>query len=202
MLYAVSLIVRFNDTVPEEKATTPGGFEFTTNDGKNFQFDFNNSYTDTKNDVRMFYLTGPDVASFPEIEDMTMQDVINISRFDDIYIDMDDVNETLKVVDIISFEFIFKEKDNEININISDKILKDYSEKNLFQKDPKEGIWRDLGIFSTVGQLVDKLKTLSRYKSVSAAGGFCHLLYDGQSVVFDEKDYSEEWNEELNIKKA
>ncbi len=59
-------------------------------------------------------------------------------------------------------------------------------------------VWRDMGIVGTVGELVDKLSAMPRDLCLSAAGGDCHILYNGlNQIVLDEKDYSDEWNEEV-----
>lgn len=57
--------------------------------------------------------------------------------------------------------------------------------------------WSCLGVAGTVGELIDILKKMEPETQISAAGGDCHVLFNGnKQVVFDEKDYSEEWNEE------
>ncbi len=55
-------------------------------------------------------------------------------------------------------------------------------------------MWKDLGIAGTVGELMDVLKNMPKDTVISAAGGDCHILTDGETVVLDEKGYSEEWN--------
>ena len=61
-------------------------------------------------------------------------------------------------------------------------------------------MWETLGVCGTVGDLMDILGYLPRDLSISAAGGDCYVLYNGEDyVVLDEKDYSAEWNEENEL---
>lgn len=58
-----------------------------------------------------------------------------------------------------------------------------------------DGKWKDLGVCKTVGELINILsKDIPLDSEISAAGAECHVLFNGSTVVFDEKDYSDEWN--------
>lgn len=62
-------------------------------------------------------------------------------------------------------------------------------------------MWKDLTkdrTPATVGELIDILSKLPKDYNISASGGDCHILINEaeKMMVFDEKDYSEEWNED------
>lgn len=62
----------------------------------------------------------------------------------------------------------------------------------------------DLGIASNVKELIEMIEeyNIPGTATITAAGGDCHMIVktDNNAVisemVFDEKDYSDEWNEE------
>ena len=64
----------------------------------------------------------------------------------------------------------------------------------------------DLGITNNVGELLELIEeyNIPRTATLTAAGGDCHMIVNTDDnaviseIVFDEKDYSEEWNEEMN----
>lgn len=61
----------------------------------------------------------------------------------------------------------------------------------------------DLGIAGNIGELIELIKehNVPNDAMLTAAGGDCHMIvrtseYTGiTEVIFDEKDYSDEWNE-------
>lgn len=62
----------------------------------------------------------------------------------------------------------------------------------------------DLGIARNVSELLELIKEYDIPKTaiLTAAGGDCHMIVNTNEnaviseIIFDEKDYSEEWNEE------
>ena len=62
----------------------------------------------------------------------------------------------------------------------------------------------DLGIAKNVNELLEIIEEYNILKTVflTAAGGDCHIIVNTDKngviseIIFDEKDYSEEWNEE------
>ena len=61
----------------------------------------------------------------------------------------------------------------------------------------------DLGVASNVGELIELIKEfdIPNNATLTAAGADCHVIVKMNEdaeisvVTFDEKDYSEEWNE-------
>ena len=62
----------------------------------------------------------------------------------------------------------------------------------------------DLGIAKNVKELIELIKEyeIPNTATLTAAGGDCHMIVNTNEnaviseIIFDEKDYSEEWNEE------
>ncbi len=71
----------------------------------------------------------------------------------------------------------------------------------LTENNEHDESYKHLGIAGSVKELISILKGLPKESSLSAAGGDCHVIIqvdsDGicKNVIFDEKDYSEEWND-------
>jgi hypothetical protein len=65
----------------------------------------------------------------------------------------------------------------------------------------------DLGIASNVKELIEMIEeyNIPGTATLTAAGGDCHMIVNTNEdaeiseIVFDEKDYSEEWNEEMEV---
>lgn len=57
-------------------------------------------------------------------------------------------------------------------------------------------MWKNAGIATTVKDLKEILSAYPDDYTISAAGGDCYVLINKneKSIVFDEKDYSDEWN--------
>ena len=68
----------------------------------------------------------------------------------------------------------------------------------------------DLGIAGNVGELLELIEeyNIPNTATLTAAGGDCHMIVNTDKnaeiseIVFDEKDYSEEWNEEYDVNKG
>lgn len=67
-----------------------------------------------------------------------------------------------------------------------------------------------LGRVKTVGELVELLREncVDEDARVFASGAFCHVIlkHNGRgkvtNIIFDDDDYSEEWNEEIENRKG
>lgn len=63
----------------------------------------------------------------------------------------------------------------------------------------------DLGIAKNISELLELIEeyNIPKTATLTAAGGDCHMIVNTNKdaeiseIVFDEKDYSEEWNEEM-----
>ncbi len=94
---------------------------------------------------------------------------------------------------------ILPEKESRSIEKILDKLNIEYyyiDERNE-EKEAEPDKWKELRTCSTVGELMEVLTQLPAEMEITAAGGDCHVLTNNKTVVFDEKDYSEEWNEEV-----
>ncbi len=129
MLDSISFKVKFSEPIAKEIPTTPGGFSFIRQDGKEVQFDFMDSTTECLGMFRTFRMDTPDFDSFPDMMHIQSADIINMLRFEDIFIDMDECRSGIKLAKIEWFEFLFFENKNTVRIVVSPDILKDYNER-------------------------------------------------------------------------
>ena len=60
-------------------------------------------------------------------------------------------------------------------------------------------MYTNLGKANNVGELISILEKLSNETKVVAMGAECHVMFNGnlKTVIFDEDDLAEEWNEEF-----
>ena len=125
--FRVYFKAKFNREIDKEKDyISPGGFSVII-DGKEIDFDFQDSYSYIdKNDKRYceFEMINPDLDSFNNISLITKDSVKNISKITECYVYTGESDETdLFVESIESFEFDFDDIENEI----SNSILKEFN---------------------------------------------------------------------------
>lgn len=60
-------------------------------------------------------------------------------------------------------------------------------------------MYTNLGKANTVGELISILEKLPNETKVVAMGASCHVMFNAKlkTVIFDEDDMAEEWNEEF-----
>lgn len=61
-------------------------------------------------------------------------------------------------------------------------------------------MYTNLGKANTVGELISILEKLPDSTKVVAMGAPCHVMFNAKlkTVIFDEDDFAEEWNEEFH----
>ena len=128
MLDSVIFKVKFSKEISEKTPTTPGGFKIIRKDGKIVSFDFESSATEYAGNYRIFYMDDLDLNSIEGSETITVEDIINMQGFEDIFVDLDECPEGTKVEKIINFEFRFFANKNLIKINVNQSILDAYNE--------------------------------------------------------------------------
>ena len=130
MIKELSFTAIFNKEIPNSIPTTPGGFSFVRDVEGNSEvtFDFEDSETIVDGDKRHFTMRNLDTESFPESKHITPGMFDSIVEFSDIFVDLDDADDDVKVVAIEGMEVIF---DGDIVVNVSRDLLDKYNNKYL-----------------------------------------------------------------------
>lgn len=126
MLDSIRFKVRFSEPISKNIPTTPGGFQFTKSNGDEVRFDFENSLTERDGVYTTFTMDTLDLNVYEGSEKITVQDILEMKCFDDIFIDMDEVPGKVNVEDIIFFEMTFFENKHLIRVSLNHDILKNY----------------------------------------------------------------------------
>ena len=69
-----------------------------------------------------------DLNSIEGSETITVEDIINMQGFEDIFVDLDECPEGTAVKKIVNFEFRFFENKNLVKISVNQSILDAYNE--------------------------------------------------------------------------
>jgi len=131
------LRIKFNRKVDIEKDyIVPGGYEMVMN-GKSVCFDFHHSYlsrNDCDSSICNFLVEGVDYESFPELKNITIEELQRISSIKDCYVYVGEPGETdLEVVAVESITFIIRGK-NAMTVEAPKTVIKEYNERILKEK--------------------------------------------------------------------
>lgn len=140
MKIEMELQVKFNRPVDLEKDyIVPGGYEMTMN-GKTVNFDFCNSSSGISNEdssAVIFSVSGMDYASFPELKELGLNDLKNISSIGECFVYTGEPGESDLEVELIK-SILFILPDNEPWIIDVPQNLVDEFNKSLQQERAKE----------------------------------------------------------------
>lgn len=139
MLHRAYLTIKLNRPLKDNEMISPGGFHFTTKNGKGLHFDFYDTEAWTDSDKKVserylhFTMKNPDELSFPKIETYTEDDFRNIAQAEDLYMDLEDCEDDLRVKEISHFAIEFEDKENDVfkDIEIDKNVLYDYNERTF-----------------------------------------------------------------------
>ena len=107
MLRSMSIELKLN-SLAEGEFVSPGGFEI-----NDIAFDFMDSSAEQNGDIYMFDLTYVDTMAFPDVVDLTSDDIRD-NNFTEFHIDLEGVSKGIDVEEVIavSLEF-YNEVDDE-----------------------------------------------------------------------------------------
>lgn len=128
--FEMNLVVEFNRKVDlDNDYICPGGFEMTI-DGKNVEFDFNESQVDSfAGDDRLccFNLRKPDFTSYPKLKKITAKELKNISAIKECFIYTGEPGETdLKIVSVKEIGIVILGKKT-VFTGVSSKVVDEYN---------------------------------------------------------------------------
>lgn len=130
MIYRMYMTLAFDKTINKGTVSiSPGGYEFITNDDRTFKFDFFTSYggIDDENMVH-FEARELDTDTFPESKHITVDELNNIKKFTEFYVDIEDTEspETAPVLigirDVV-IEYYDKKENRTIPVEIPDELF-------------------------------------------------------------------------------
>jgi len=137
MITRLQFTAKFNKSIPKDIPTTPGGFTIVRNIGgkdkietEEITFDFENSATECEGDIRHFECWGADIGSFPESEYITPVIFNQIIGFSDIFVDLDEADEDVKVVAILNMTVEFNDS-KASTIRVPENMLEKYNREYL-----------------------------------------------------------------------
>lgn len=118
MLRSMSIELKLN-SLAEGEFVSPGGFEI-----NDIAFDFMDSSVEQNGDIYMFDLTYVDTMAFPDVVDLTSDDIRN-NNFTEFYIDLESVSKGIEVEEVIavSLEFYNEVDDGFEVVELSDEQL-------------------------------------------------------------------------------
>lgn len=118
MLRSMSIELKLN-SLAEGEFVSPGGFEI-----NDIAFDFMDSSAEQNGDIYMFDLTYVDTMAFPDVVDLTSDDIRN-NNFTEFYIDLESVSKGIEVEEVIavSLEFYNEVDDGFEVVELSDEQL-------------------------------------------------------------------------------
>lgn len=118
MLRSMSIELKLN-SLAEGEFVSPGGFEI-----NDIAFDFMDSSAEQNGDIYIFDLTYVDTMAFPDVVDLTSDDIRN-NNFTEFYIDLEGVSKGIEVEEVIavSLEFYNEVNDGFEVVELSDEQL-------------------------------------------------------------------------------
>lgn len=118
MLRSMSIELKLN-SLAEGEFVSPGGFEI-----NDIAFDFMDSSAEQNGDIYIFDLTYVDTMAFPDVVDLTSDDIRN-NNFTEFYIDLEGVSKGIEVEEVIavSLEFYNEVDDGFEVVELSDEQL-------------------------------------------------------------------------------
>lgn len=134
ILYRMYSKLRFNRPINKETdCISPGGYEFKMN-GKDVSFDFvDYSGSIQANDTTILHCEqrNPDVDSFEDIKDITLDDLKNVDEIIDFYVDSADESLAFEILNIEFEALVNKEQKDEsiINVSVPLNVIKKYNRK-------------------------------------------------------------------------
>lgn len=128
--FEMELRIKFNREINKEtdSALCPGGYTMTMN-GRSISFDFVTSYgyiDEHHKECCEFCLEEPDNDSFSDLDDITIDDLRNITHIDECYVYTDEDSD-LKEIEIERIVFYVHIDDEEEEILISPEVLQEYN---------------------------------------------------------------------------
>lgn len=118
MLRSMSIELKLN-SLAEGEFVSPGGFEI-----NDIAFDFMDSSAEQNGDIYMFDLTYVDTMAFPDVVDLTSDDIRD-NNFTEFHIDLEGVSKGIEVEEVIavSLEFYNEVDDGFEVVELSDEQL-------------------------------------------------------------------------------
>lgn len=118
MLRSMSIELKLN-SLAEGEFVSPGGFEI-----NDIAFDFMDSSAEQNGDIYMFDLTYVDTMAFPDVVDLTSDDIRD-NNFTEFHIDLEGVSKGIDVEEVIavSLEFYNEVDDGFEVVELSDEQL-------------------------------------------------------------------------------